>query len=82
MDDWQPIETAPKDGSPLLLFDRQRLDGDAHPTGAVEGHWCDDYGWQAAVWSMVSDLFLTKKIHPTHWMPLPEPPLTSTESEA
>ena len=63
---WQPIETAPKDGSTVLLF----VQGDivqAHwgePDGDYNNLcWIPEYG-QAAIW----------KAAVTHWMPLPEPP--------
>jgi hypothetical protein len=65
MTDWQPIATAPKDGSLLLLgYSRQ---------GAVPdvGQWfpCDSYGKDGGWW--VSHAL---HVFPTHWMPLPDPP--------
>jgi hypothetical protein len=67
---WKPIETAPKDGSTLLLY---CPDGDL-PADRVVGGWWDDFGPYRkemggdGVWSF--DL----PGEPTHWMPLPEPP--------
>jgi hypothetical protein len=72
MSKWQPIETAPKTGEPILLY--QPSEGgqigpnlDLDPgyyifTGwFVRGHWyCCEY-----------DAF---EKDPTHWQPLPEPP--------
>src|SRR6476620_3982133 len=60
MNEWQPIETAPKDGIEILLFAR--------------GQHNDDY-WGVGQWSEQSkDWFWSFAIRPTHWMALPEPP--------
>lgn len=62
---WQPIETAPKDGTPILM----RLEGFEWPD---VGAWFDagrnghDYGW----WQSH-----TMPVRPTHWQPLPAPPV-------
>jgi hypothetical protein len=59
---WQPIETAPKDGTHILC---------AVP-GEIKVHvfiiWWNNGGWCN---SLTPD-FITGV--PTHWMPLPEPP--------
>lgn len=64
---WQPIATAPKDGTWLLLF-RYERDGNR----IAEGKWgcglMGTYGWGGNGWSYP----LNNK--PTHWMPLPSPP--------
>jgi Protein of unknown function (DUF551) len=65
---WRPIETAPKDGTLVLLyvpgsaimeivFGRYDIDGD-------DGDWLMDWGNQGTVID----------IPVTHWMPMPEPP--------
>lgn len=63
MSEWQPIETAPKDGTRILMF-HPRDDGDVNIRMAW---WVVDrfggHGWSFPSWS-----------GPTHWMPLPEPP--------
>lgn len=61
MSEWQPIETAPKDGRKLLMW---------HPgmaLGALVLFWMDGY-WREPANS------LGLKTTPTHWMPLPDPP--------
>ena len=56
---WQPIETAPKDGSFILL---------ATPKGRMaDGFWSPVY--EVWVWSWPYVM-----VEPTHWMPLPELP--------
>jgi len=80
MNEWQPIETAPKDGTHILLSNGESVS---------HGHWLyvaaysreirdmegfyvdqdesDGYdGWIDFVGGMLPD--------PTHWMPLPPPP--------
>lgn len=64
--EWQPIETAPKDGTRVLAANSGGAAWVAHfrdasePPTYKEG-WtrfnCSDVGWS-----------------PTHWMPLPKPP--------
>lgn len=63
---WQPIETAPRDGTPVLVTDgevvlmREWLDGGTP----------DLIGWHGEDGFMVDS-----DDPPTHWMPLPAPPL-------
>ena len=62
MSDWRPISEAPLDGRRVLVF---------QPPGiwevAVFSRY--DHSWVAAV---------NHPLHPTHWMPLPEPPADET----
>jgi hypothetical protein len=61
---WQPIETAPKDGTPVLGFLPQAYQG----KGGYEVVLFDpsDGKWWigCAFW-----------VQPSHWMPLPTPPI-------
>lgn len=59
--DWQPIETAPKDGSVILLC----KDGSYIQSGS----WNRGGAFHMPHWSTQANLF-----DPTHWMPLPSPP--------
>ena len=74
MSEWQPIETAPKDGTRILIYqpegqwksrrDRRLEYIDTaywHTPGNPEhpGYWC---------------AYVLCVYRPTHWMPLPEPP--------
>lgn len=62
---WQPIETAPKDWSQVILYYQDSgLDDDvmAGYYSCEDGGkdcWMDNYG---------------DELKPTHWMPLPKPP--------
>jgi hypothetical protein len=61
---WQPIETAPKDGTGILV----NAGGFCY---AVE--WQEEFGW----WSVDDNKlgpFPLRGAGPTHWMPLPAPP--------
>lgn len=60
MSDWQPMESAPKDGTHILAFTE---------FGVLIIHWMkEDYFRDGAEASW----FPARR--PTHWMPLPEPP--------
>ena len=76
MTDWQPIETAPKDGTSILvtIF---------HDDGSYWGQdivWWDDwtkfwasggYDWMKVKYDDTENI--------THWMPLPPPPKKENE---
>ena len=67
---WQPIETAPRDGMEILAYREY--------SGITIASWAD--------WISYSDLDPKSRwenrdgfeIHPTHWMPLPKPPELSS----
>lgn len=62
---WQPIETAPRDGTRVLIYNGEDV---------LEARYC--FGcWQDPVYSEWMGDVAGK---PTHWMPLPEPPCTSS----
>lgn len=84
MSDWKPIETAPRDGTDILVF--HKVHG---PMAArfIAGEWSEhhEYGRQydGPFWCFGDDQFQEEveeeghKFHDgsvTHWMPLPEPP--------
>ena len=71
MSEWQPIETAPKDGTPVLVAQPR----DKH------GWWIDvaENFYEVDEHLDATDKWLGRESHsvscrPTHWMPLPEPP--------
>ncbi len=70
--EWQPIETAPRDGRQIILG------WSGEPGGGCEGFWlCDpkQNHWGETGWFATDDNVLTE--HPSNpdcWMPLPPPP--------
>ena len=69
MSEWQPIESAPKDGTVVFLGWESKEGEIIHPEerglwNFVIDEWCHD--------GELEDYYVM--FHPTHWMPLPEPP--------
>ena len=78
MAQWQPIETAPRDGTPILLTDGR---------SCVHLAWYQD-AYEPYPWFLVDsfdhrtneqgtdtvELNSAMEVWPTHWMPLPEAP--------
>lgn len=71
MDDWKPIETAPKDGTRILLFQRGKVvcgSWDEQPLNSKpKPFWSHD---RIRVFGVTD----ARENPPTHWMPLPPPP--------
>jgi len=73
MSEWQPILTAPRDGTPIILFSAD-VDEDMGQIWIArwsEAHKWRDYGWEyrgGGSWCYANT--------PSHWMPLPPPPST------
>lgn len=67
--EWQPIETAPKDGTSILLIIPRGMCEEVPPVyvGAYHDQWFT-YGASCSGSSRRSE--------PTHWMPLPDLPET------
>jgi hypothetical protein len=76
---WQPIETAPRDGTDVLLYVPRpsRYPELIYPPIQCVGHWRDDLadGWWrlSYVEGYEYDTELNN-YHPTHWQPLPTAP--------
>lgn len=70
--DWQPIATAPKDGTAFLGW-------------SPYGKWMQLFSWtpgyRGSYWASETCMGVTwdRNHQPTHWMPLPDPPTTETE---
>lgn len=87
MTDWKPIETAPKDGTSVLLFIPKTVECQAHQ---ALGWWDEKFdqigltrggnpkyraAWTdgtVASWGYEENT----ELHPTHWMPLPPAPIS------
>lgn len=66
---WQPIETAPKDGTSILVHIPSRL-GYFSRQDICPVHWT---GWGGGCWE-ISVTGHKCGAEPSHWMPLPPPP--------
>lgn len=76
MSEWQPMETAPKDGQTILAHKPSGLAFSARQD-VVPVHWT---GWGGGAWEnstsghkVFDDL--------THWMPLPAPPNARNQAD-
>ena len=78
---WQPIETAPRDGDPVMIWKPdERMVGEY----MMAAYWVEDHlGGGAAGWIPVGGFHIqgyhssvtdTPQGYPTHWQPLPAPP--------
>lgn len=59
---WQPIESAPKDGTPHLQFHKK------------SGETRVSYWWKSESSNLQGWSYVLCTDPQTHWMPLPEPP--------
>lgn len=69
LQEWRPIETAPRDGTPILAYYKIRnADGDeAWVVPAIAVYWLPVQWVNFETGGKL-------KVQPTHWMPLPNPP--------
>lgn len=70
VEEWQPIETAPKDR--WILVAEEQIE--APPYDAYAARWHDDGYWMARCGQ-----YVTQSPEPTHWRLLHEPPALSGE---
>jgi len=79
--EWQPIETAPKDGTAFLAWE----DDDRGNQWPVVIKWTeyeteeDREEFGEGFWQYCEELLsdVAGEAEPTHWLPLPPPPVTS-----
>jgi hypothetical protein len=80
MSAWQPIETAPKDETPILVYFK---DLGVHRVFWTST-WSDDLD-KHGLWHVTDNKFEARPLRgychgdDTHWMPLPEPPHSAQE---
>jgi hypothetical protein len=78
---WQPIETAPKDGTYILV---------ASASGPWVAHWAPvavsgyrfEQPWRSVMLNHDHIHGATRYLPPTHWMPLPDAPTASASKAA
>lgn len=88
MSEWQDISTAPRDGSAVILC--CAIDGDGEPINWLEdistagvfvqiASWSALECWGHGSWVVYCSLVQDPELHfiPTHWMPLPAPPVVT-----
>ena len=79
MSEWQPIETAPKDGTPFFGWEEPQR-GNQWPVVIMWSEY-DDEGkdeiGEEGFWLYCEELLadVAGEAEPTHWMPLPNPPI-------
>lgn len=79
MNEWQPIETAPWNRSVLVFI--PNIDHYGHGVyRAFRPNFGTPRGWQTTCVAMGRDLS-PLDLHPTHWMPLPNPPSPRTTAD-
>lgn len=75
--EWRPIESAPKDGSQFLVWvhAEQHGENDEDEQRVADISFCDIGWWRTPYGYVDYGANQTHDVeHPTHWMPLPEPP--------
>lgn len=83
--EWQPIETAPRDGTAIwVLLNNWPYIGYCNPPDPLfnrDERWFvkSSFRRRRRVEKLPDEIYLISDhdIHPTHWMPLPEPPVQS-----
>lgn len=72
MTEWKTIDSAPRDGQSILaiISGNHKRTGSPYVPEVVE--WTE-YGWWNEMWG---DQQNHGVFHPTHWMPLPTPPVS------
>jgi hypothetical protein len=71
MTQWQPIATAPRDATLVLLCVDRDMASDFAWVGVTAGYWDDDgEAWQ----TVEGELAASERYGPHWWAPLPNPP--------
>jgi hypothetical protein len=70
---WQPIETAPQDGTTFRAYSPELVHPDFNPWGSVEAVF-DGEKFIGAVWDGQFDCWNTVPITPTLWRPIEDSP--------
>lgn len=84
MSDWQLIETAPKDGTRVLLFNGQDVKicrWTYWVSGKFNQKTCRLEDFKQWIWNEDDAYYTSDFREPTHWMPLPNPPHTAPHTQ-
>lgn len=74
MSEWRTIESAPRDGTPVMVYPDRRVGGHGFTVAKYgSGHFGGMPGEVRHLTGWISEGFFMGP-QPTHWMPLPEPP--------
>ncbi len=78
--DWQPIETAPKDGTTIIAYSPGGTyqNGIAYPACVGTAYWRNADTLNPGMWCGPYN----PRGYPTHWQPMPAPPVLSAPPEA
>ena len=78
---WQPIETAPKDGTRILAFGKTAAEiGGPSTFPQIEAaSFCGESDYPGFEWEIAGGGY-ANWMAPTHWMPLPLPPKEGGEA--
>jgi hypothetical protein len=75
MSEWQPIETAPRDGKEVFIWGSAEISPHSRPHIGSEdverAYWDSQLDTWVVSSAQVDGLYVPA---PTHWQPLPEPP--------
>lgn len=73
--EWQTIETAPKDETEILLY---CIDCEGRDVGCyVAKFFMKEWITIASIRLNCDDSDISDSVYPTHWMPLPKPPINN-----
>jgi hypothetical protein len=72
---WRPIKTAPRDGTVILIYNENWMDGTVFPAYWDDEPLDEDFNWHGIDGSHIS----IEDDAPTHWRPLPPPPKEKTD---
>jgi hypothetical protein len=71
--EWQPIETAPKDGTLVLVFVPAEYPEADDPAMVTAVYFGQKWGWETTIKNDNGDPYPVEG-KPTYWQPLPDPP--------
>lgn len=74
MSEWQTMDTAPRDGTVIDVWARDRRGSERRITDVHWGTMTDWTGVEFEGWSGMYPRYWSDRHEPLHWMPVPTPP--------